>query len=496
MKLINLYICLFSITFCNLFSQDIITKTDGTEIKAKILEINTNDIKYKKFNYQDGPTITILISDLNNIKYSNGEIESFKSPNKQNKIAANNDSENSSINKNGLIKTYYPTGELFSETNYLENKINGVQKLYFKNGNIISETNFINGYANGDSKIYHKNGELSRIVPYISGNITGEIKFYNKNGKFTGSANYIENKSYSKNGKLHVEYPYSNGNITGIVKGYNKNGNYEDIPYINNLNIGVNKVYNEDGKLLVQFEYEDGEKIINKSGYLNAVLLGMQGGLAYYNMQTNRNMESTEAYAKVLTNNIMKKPEDALNDNKIILSNTNLITNATAGSNATLNTNSTSSNSPLTDAFNKNMIELNKFYNTQHPDKPIDIYTNTVNYNNTQNSAESAAATNGGSVGGTNSGANGNTGDSKELAICGKQAEKLFENSQELKNMHANPNCNKMAYIAERRRVEIYLNNCRSLLPKSDIDGLTQGLAKMQAHINSMPDCQTIIYGK
>jgi hypothetical protein len=62
-------------------SQDIITKNNGDEIKAKVLEITPNEIKYKRFDYQQGPTIVIPVSDVFMIKYPNGEKQLFKNNN-------------------------------------------------------------------------------------------------------------------------------------------------------------------------------------------------------------------------------------------------------------------------------------------------------------------------------------------------------------------------------------------------------------------------------
>lgn len=60
------------------FSQDIILTTSATEINAKVLEINEETIKYKKFDYQDGPTFTIKKTDVVGIRYQNGTIELFQ----------------------------------------------------------------------------------------------------------------------------------------------------------------------------------------------------------------------------------------------------------------------------------------------------------------------------------------------------------------------------------------------------------------------------------
>ena len=60
------------------FAQDVIYKIDGAEIKAKITDITTETIKYKKYEQQDGPIRNILISDVFMIIYENGTREVFK----------------------------------------------------------------------------------------------------------------------------------------------------------------------------------------------------------------------------------------------------------------------------------------------------------------------------------------------------------------------------------------------------------------------------------
>ena len=59
----------------NAMAQDIILKQDGTEIKAKVIEITDSQIKYKDFDYQDGTTVVIEKQDVRFIKYENGTQE-------------------------------------------------------------------------------------------------------------------------------------------------------------------------------------------------------------------------------------------------------------------------------------------------------------------------------------------------------------------------------------------------------------------------------------
>ena len=56
----------------NLFAQDIITLTNGDEIKAQVIEINITEISYKKFENLQGPTYKVLKSEVFKIKYPNG----------------------------------------------------------------------------------------------------------------------------------------------------------------------------------------------------------------------------------------------------------------------------------------------------------------------------------------------------------------------------------------------------------------------------------------
>jgi len=68
-------VSIFTASLC--FSQDIITKKSSEDIQAKVLEVTTVEVKYKKFDNQNGPTYTILKSDLLMIRYENGTKDIF-----------------------------------------------------------------------------------------------------------------------------------------------------------------------------------------------------------------------------------------------------------------------------------------------------------------------------------------------------------------------------------------------------------------------------------
>lgn len=59
------------------YGQDFILKTDSSTLKVKVVEIRETDIKYKKFEFTDGPSYTIRKNEVIQITYANGSTEAF-----------------------------------------------------------------------------------------------------------------------------------------------------------------------------------------------------------------------------------------------------------------------------------------------------------------------------------------------------------------------------------------------------------------------------------
>lgn len=59
------------------FAQDVIVTKDKEQIKAKILEVYSNEIKYKKYSYLDGPTFSLDVDKILTIAYENGDVEVY-----------------------------------------------------------------------------------------------------------------------------------------------------------------------------------------------------------------------------------------------------------------------------------------------------------------------------------------------------------------------------------------------------------------------------------
>jgi len=79
MKTKNIFFiaCIGLITSGYIYSQDVITRKSGEDIRSKVYEVTTSEVKYKKFDNQTGPTFTILKSEILMIRYENGSKDVF-----------------------------------------------------------------------------------------------------------------------------------------------------------------------------------------------------------------------------------------------------------------------------------------------------------------------------------------------------------------------------------------------------------------------------------
>jgi hypothetical protein len=104
------------------YSQDILVKINGDSISAKIHEIGLNEIKFKKFNNQEGPQYIVSKKEVSKIIFNNGEVEHFSiiEENKDLTIEELKEIIIKNINKFGYS---YTTGKKYTaefEGNYLK----------------------------------------------------------------------------------------------------------------------------------------------------------------------------------------------------------------------------------------------------------------------------------------------------------------------------------------------------------------------------------------
>lgn len=74
-KLISIFLaCAFVLTVS---AQDVITMRDGSAVKAKVLELLTNEVKYKRWDNQSGPTYTVANVKIEKILFADGNEQTF-----------------------------------------------------------------------------------------------------------------------------------------------------------------------------------------------------------------------------------------------------------------------------------------------------------------------------------------------------------------------------------------------------------------------------------
>lgn len=114
-----IYLFFFTLVPIFTISQDIIYKNDKSEIKANVIEITEDLIKYKKYDQPDGPLRNINKSDVFIIIYKDGTQELF---NQNNPVQTENENLNEFDQENATI--YFvqyaaPNFEYFHNDKYI-----------------------------------------------------------------------------------------------------------------------------------------------------------------------------------------------------------------------------------------------------------------------------------------------------------------------------------------------------------------------------------------
>ena len=150
------------------------------------------------------------------------------------------------VNGNGILKHYYPEGQLKSTIPYVGGAAEGTAYTYNFHGQIIDSTTYLSGYNNGMMKNFYPTGELREEVKTIQGDYHGLYKQYTPDGQVI-----IENtleygdvthaRQYTMEGKLFYDITYTDGSRTGVTQYYAPDGKtllYE-ILYENGMQVSI-----------------------------------------------------------------------------------------------------------------------------------------------------------------------------------------------------------------------------------------------------------------
>src|SRR5438094_5746172 len=78
MKKILLSFAALVLVFSFSFSQDKIYRNNGKIVEAKILEIGSDEIKYKEFHNLDGPIYVLETDRIKKVVFANGTVQKFQ----------------------------------------------------------------------------------------------------------------------------------------------------------------------------------------------------------------------------------------------------------------------------------------------------------------------------------------------------------------------------------------------------------------------------------
>ena len=167
---------------------------------------------------------------------------------------------------NGKAIWYHANGEKEQEVYYLNNKLDGPLTRWYANGNIETESFYKDGRLEGKSISYNEKGRKVVEEVYVNDTLNGpylvfhdggnpKIEGFYEDGFYTGRWVY-----YNHLGKIVGVGNFERG--AGIQKAWWPNGKLRrEINYLNNLKNGEERWFDEKGKLQKKLVFKEGVEI-------------------------------------------------------------------------------------------------------------------------------------------------------------------------------------------------------------------------------------------
>lgn len=180
----------------------------------------------------------------------------------------------------GNHKEFYLNGGIYKESLYDENGIKiGTWKTYDESGNLKSELQYLNGKINGIEKMYN-NKILISTREYVDDKLNGSWKHWNRETKIIETeSQMVDNKCmsiifYFKNGKISKRFENNTKNQPIRAEYFDKNGNlfYEEKYNSEKSSEGIHKYYfydeNEDYFLGNEDEFDKNGFKVREKNYM------------------------------------------------------------------------------------------------------------------------------------------------------------------------------------------------------------------------------------
>lgn len=189
--------------------------------------------------------------------------------------------------RHGKCTMYYKSGARRSIEPYAKGMREGEAQIFFESGAVMWRTMFHRGLAVGKEYNYHENSQLRKVTEYDDGLVVdSEIPIFDEHGEqlFTESwkdgycrvffkdgtpvceGAFVNrdrvglHKFYFRNGKLQIEEYYREGVQHGLSRTYNKDGSLKrEVQYVNGVREGISKYYDHVRGIVTEFPFINGE---------------------------------------------------------------------------------------------------------------------------------------------------------------------------------------------------------------------------------------------
>ena len=224
----QIVLAMLSLAALNVAAQDVVVKKDGSTILAKVLEVNQDNIKYKKFSNQNGPTYTINLSDVMSVNYENGEKEDFNNSSITNNANQGNEAKeiikDAAPNNSELLNLYAKDYHLNPSYKLKDKETSfGIAFLSFSNSSILS---------NDEIEIYLERDQTQHPDNTMFGTFNANLKssplfrydivFKNKTSKII----YVDLANCFRTTNLGVSYCYYSSDIVTENKQSTSGGSF------------------------------------------------------------------------------------------------------------------------------------------------------------------------------------------------------------------------------------------------------------------------------
>ena len=122
------------------------------------------------------------------------------------------------VMKSETKNEYFENGQLKSEKNYKDNKLDGQTTEWYRNGQNKYITNFKDGKRVGKWTWWHNNGQIGQEGNFKDGKAGGKWTWWYENGQKQEESNYKDGKldgmstGWKENGQMDYERIYKDGN--------------------------------------------------------------------------------------------------------------------------------------------------------------------------------------------------------------------------------------------------------------------------------------------